>query len=252
LGLGPVKLAVRNDGERLVFVSNAVFRLGEPHCSERLEFEPYLSAKRLMTTQTFRDLFRTEVIKNTEGIGIRDISLIFTDLKGSTALYERIGDLNAFALVQQHFQRLTEATVVHNGAVVKTLGDAVMAAFLTPADAVKAALRMQEETERFNETRRARDFILKVGIHRGAAIADTLNERLDYFGQTVNIASRVGDLAQGGEICMTAEVHGAPGVAALFDGCTVSDARAQLKGVQQAVPVWRVSASAAPLQPLDS
>jgi class 3 adenylate cyclase len=241
LALGPVRLVVRNDRERLAFVSNAVFALGEPHCSEILEFEPYLSAKRLMTTQTFRDLFRTEVIKSTEGIGIRDISLIFTDLKGSTALYERIGDLNAFALVQQHFQRLIAATVGHDGAVVKTLGDAVMAAFLTPADAVRAALRMQAETERFNETRSARDFILKVGIHRGAAIAVTLNERLDYFGQTVNIASRVGDLAQGGEICMTTEVHDAPGVAALLRDCAVSDAHAQLKGVQQAVPVWRVS-----------
>ena len=71
-----------------------------------LHFAPFLSGKRLLTTQTFRDLFRSEVIRGHEGIGVKDIALLFTDLKGSTALYDRIGDLNAFALVQQHFDRL--------------------------------------------------------------------------------------------------------------------------------------------------
>jgi class 3 adenylate cyclase len=48
--------------------------------------------------------------------GVRDITLLFTDLKESTALYDRIGDLNAFALVQQHFDRLQDVTVRNNGA----------------------------------------------------------------------------------------------------------------------------------------
>ena len=55
--------------------------------------------------QTFRNLFRSEVIKATEGIAIRDVTLLFTDLKGSTALYQRIG-VNAYMLVQRHFERL--------------------------------------------------------------------------------------------------------------------------------------------------
>lgn len=80
--------------------------------------------------------FRSRVIEATEGIGIRDLTLLFTDLKGSTELYDRIGDLNAYSQVQRHFERLLDVTVRHNGAVVKTIGDAVMAAFATPADAV--------------------------------------------------------------------------------------------------------------------
>ena len=86
-----------------------------------LHFAPFLSGKRLLTTQTFRDLFRSEVIRGSEGLGVRDIALLFTDLKGSTALYDRIGDLNAFALVQQHFDRLQDVTVRHNGAIIKTI-----------------------------------------------------------------------------------------------------------------------------------
>jgi len=103
-------------------------------------------------------------------------------------------------------------TVRHNGAVVKTIGDAIMAAFVTPPDAVSAALKMRSEIERLNEARAARDFVLKIGIHRGPSIAVTLNDRLDYFGQTVNIASRVEHLAEGDEICLTEEVYAAPGV----------------------------------------
>ena len=162
------------------------------------------------------------------------------DLKGSTELYERIGDLNALALVQQHFERLQEVTVRHGGVIVKTLGDAVMAAFMTPATAVSGVLAMQAEIARFNETRPERDLLLKIGVHRGAAIAVTLNDRLDYFGQSVNIASRVGALAEGGEICFTREVHDAPEVQELLQTYRVSVASVQLKGIHETVPVWRV------------
>src|SRR5277367_5865177 len=86
-------------------------------------------AKRLLMTQTFRDNFRSEVVRAAEGIAVRDVSLLFTDLKGSTALYERIGDLNAYMQVQRHFERLLDVTLKRNGAVNKTIGDAVMAAF---------------------------------------------------------------------------------------------------------------------------
>src|ERR1700723_3300554 len=153
----------------------------------RLQFVPFLTGGRLLVTQSFRELFRAKLIRSAEGTGVRDVTVIFTDLQGSTALYERIGDLKALSLVQQHFERLLHATIVNNGVVIKTIGDAVMAAFERPSDAVCAAIAMWEETERFNEFRQNKDIILKVGIHRGPSIAVTFNERLDYFGRTVNI-----------------------------------------------------------------
>jgi hypothetical protein len=146
----------------------------------KIRFTPSLSGKRLLMTQTFRDFFRSEVIGATEGIAVRDVTLVFTDLKRSTALYERIGDLNAYIQVQRHFQHLLDVTVRHSGAVTKTIGDAVMAAFETPADAVRAAFDMREAVDQLNRDRPQRDFILKIGVHRGASIAVTLNERLDY------------------------------------------------------------------------
>jgi class 3 adenylate cyclase len=207
----------------------------------KLHFAPSLSGKRLLMTQTFRDFYRSEVISATEGIAVLDVTLVFTDLKGSTALYERIGDLNAYIQVQRHFQHLLDATVRHNGAITKTIGDAVMAAFSTSADAMRAALDMREAVDQLNRDRPQRDFILKIGVHRGASIAVTLNERLDYFGQTVNIAARVQNLADGDEICITEEVYGAPAVAEIIAPYPVTKSEAELKGVSQAMSVYHLA-----------
>jgi class 3 adenylate cyclase len=211
-----------------------------------LDFLSYLSGSRLLATQTFRDLFRSEAIRAVEGIRVRDITLLFTDLKGSTDLYDRIGDLNALSLVQQHFERLRDVTVRHGGAIIKTIGDAVMAAFVEPADAVRAALAMLQDMEVFNGRLPSREVILKVGIHRGAAIAVTLNERLDYFGQTVNIAARVQSLSDAKEICLTGEVLSAPGVKDILAPFAMQQEMAQLKGIHQQIPVFRIGSANSP------
>jgi class 3 adenylate cyclase len=206
-----------------------------------VHFVPFLNGKRLLTTQAFRDLFRSEVIKAQEGIAVRDITLLFTDLKGSTALYDSIGDLNAFALVQRHFDLLQDVITRHHGAIIKTIGDAVMATFLEPADAVAAALSMRSEIDAFNRKQADRAIILKIGIHKGAAIAVTLNERLDYFGQTVNIAARVQQLADAEEIFVSEDVYSSEGVHALLASREVASSLSKLKGVQQDLRVFRVA-----------
>jgi class 3 adenylate cyclase len=233
-----------NTSERGMFAV-AVLPPGFDHAPVR--FVPFLNGKRLLTTQAFRDLFRSEVIQAREGIAVREIALLFTDLKGSTALYDRIGDLNAFALVQRHFDLLQDVVSRHHGAVIKTIGDAVMATFLEPADAVAAALSMRNEIDAFNRKQADRALILKIGIHTGAAIAVTLNERLDYFGQTVNIAARVQQLADAEEIFVSEDVYSAEGVQALLGSREVVSNLFKLKGVQQDLRVFRITKDPAAL-----
>jgi class 3 adenylate cyclase len=237
---GKVVFEVRNAGE-LPAVFGILQLPDAPFRRPKIRFTPSLSGKRLLMTQTFRDFFRSEVIRATEGIAVRDATLVFTDLKGSTALYERIGDLNAYIQVQRHFQHLLDVTVRHHGAVTKTIGDAVMAAFETPADAVRATFDMREAVDQLNRDRPQRDFILKIGVHRGASIAVTLNERLDYFGQTVNIAARVQNLADGDEICITEDVHDAEGVAEIIAPYPVAKSEAELRGVNKAMSVYHLA-----------
>src|SRR5258707_161342 len=145
---------------------------------------PFLTAKRLLTNQVFRDLYGTDTIDVDQRLKITSLTFLFTDLKGSTELYERVGDLIAFDLVNAHFRVLQEIVAGEAGAVVKTIGDAVMATFPTPDRAVAAALRMREAMRTFNETRSRDDLLLKIGIHEGPCLAVVLNERQDYFGTT--------------------------------------------------------------------
>lgn len=206
-----------------------------------LQFDPYLSGGMLLTRQTFRKLFRSERVDEEEGLGVRQVTLVFTDLKGSTALYEHLGDLNAYALVREHFALLDAAVQRFAGAIVKTIGDAVMAAFSRPVDAVAAALHMLQEIGQFNREQRQPAIILKIGAHCGPSIAVTLNENLDYFGQTVNIAARVQSFADAGEICLTEALYTAPGVRELLTGRHVEGFEAPLRGVEGSARVYRVT-----------
>jgi class 3 adenylate cyclase len=205
-----------------------------------LEFEPYMSGGTLLARQTFRRLFRSERVEEKEGLGIRQVTFLFTDLKGSTAMYERVGDLNAYALVREHFALLGAAAQEHSGAIVKTIGDAVMAVFSRPTDAVAAALHILEEIERFNREHGGPGIILKIGAHCGPSIAVTLNDNLDYFGQTVNVAARVQSLADAGEICITEALYTAPGVGDLLAGRDVVAFDAPLRGVEGNARVYRI------------
>jgi class 3 adenylate cyclase len=164
---------------------------------------PFLTAKRLLSNQVFRDLYRTDTINVDQRLKITSMTFLFTDLKGSTELYDRVGDLAAYDLVNAHFRALQEIVAAQGGAVVKTIGDAVMATFPTPDRGVAAALRMREAMRDLDG-----DMILKIGIHEGPCIAVMLNERQDYFGQTVNIASRVQGLATSSSIFATGPVIG--------------------------------------------
>jgi class 3 adenylate cyclase len=194
----------------------------------------------LLARQTFRRLFRAERVDEKEGLGIRQVTFLFTDLKGSTAMYERLGDLNAYALVREHFTLLDAAAQENFGAVVKTIGDAVMAVFSRPADAIAAALRILQEIDRFNREHGEPAIILKIGAHCGPTIAVTLNENLDYFGQTVNVAARVQSLAEAGEICISEALYTAPGVRDLLSGHTVAAFDAPLRGVEGSACVYRI------------
>jgi class 3 adenylate cyclase len=184
--------------------------------------KPFLTAKRLLTNQTFRDIYHGDTLDVEQRLKITSLTFLFTDLKSSTELYEHVGDLVAYDLVRAHFRVLTEIVGNEAGAVVKTIGDAVMATFPTPNRAVAASLRMREAMRRLNEERkRDDDLLLKIGIHEGPCLAVMLNERQDYFGQTVNIASRVQHLASSQAIYATGAVvgHESDGPAAREGGC---------------------------------
>lgn len=207
-----------------------------------------LTADRVTALQAFRDLFSEQVLRPGDEVSVRRVTLLFTDLAASTALYGRIGDARAYHLVREHFAFLGRVVREHDGAVVKTIGDAIMAAFADPAQALAAALAAQRSIAAFNSASGDGPILLKVGLHEGPCIAVTLNERLDYFGGTVNLAARLQGQSRGGDIVLSATLAAEPAVAELLDGLPLSHESALLKGFDEAVPFLRVAQrwSAAP------
>jgi class 3 adenylate cyclase len=201
---------------------------------------PFLSGSDLLSNQTFLDLFEHERIAVGEGLAVQRLTLVFTDLQGSTALYERVGDMKAFDLVTQHFGHLREVISRNGGALVKTIGDAVMASFVDPLDGLRAALEMVARIDQFNEQAGGDLLALKVGLHSGACLAVTLNDRLDYFGQTVNIAARIQGLADPGEIVFSDDVLATPGAANIVEGLEIESVHVELRGVAGSVEVHRI------------
>jgi len=174
---------------------------------------PWVSGADIATNQFFRDYFSTELISSDETFSIKNMVFVFTDIKGSTDLYEKRGDSKAYYLVKEHFKIMNKIVSKHNGAIVKTIGDAVMATFMNSTDSVKAVFEMQSEFDKFNTIESSRDdIIIKIGLHRGGCLAVTSNDKLDYFGRTVNIAARIQGLSGGNDIMMSKELFHEHGI----------------------------------------
>jgi class 3 adenylate cyclase len=202
------------------------------------------TAAEVTALQVFRDLFSNEALRPGEQISVGTLTVLFTDLRGSTQLYREIGDAPAFGRVMNHFDVLREAIRSEEGALVKTIGDAVMAVFRRPAGALRAILKAQATLAAPPDG--LRPLMLKVGIHSGPCIAVTLNDRLDYFGCTVNMAARLEGLSTGGDAVISEAVHADPEVTEMLKG-TACDHTAEpfemmLKGFdEERFMLWRVT-----------
>lgn len=213
------------------------------------------TAAEVTSLQLFRDLFSREVLRPSEQISVGSMTVVFTDLKNSTQLYQDIGDAPAFGRVLTHFEILKASVAAENGCIVKTMGDAIMAVFPRSISAVRAMLHAQRwlaNPQAFSlpegitvPPSSLQPLALKAGIHAGPCLAINQNDRLDYFGSTVNITSRLCGLCGGTDIVLSSAVHADAEVAAhlgaLQTGVQVNPEKTLLRGFGDlAFDVWRV------------
>lgn len=205
-------------------------------------------ASTVTAMQEFRDLFAAQNLAPGVEMGISRLAFLFSDLKASTAMYAVMGDAPAFSLVQEHFRILEREVASHGGAVVKTIGDAIMAVFPDPGDCVRAGLAIQQAIASFNTLPDRPPLTVKLGAHLGPTIAVSMNDRLDYFGTTVNVAARVQNESHGGDLVVTAELLADPGVqAALKGGALEREAfEVRLKGLERPFALTRFRLEARP------
>ncbi len=161
----------------------------------------------LFAFQEFRDLFTEESVGQDLQLEIGVQTILFTDLIGSTRFYEEAGDAAAFAQVRRHFVKVFEVVRRHDGAVVKTIGDAALGAFQRPADALRAAVELQEW---FNGRNPQTALRIRISVHSGPCLAVNLNSAIDYFGSTVNLASKLQAAVEAQQIVYTDAVAADP------------------------------------------
>lgn len=192
----------------------------------------------LLLSPAFRKFFSGETPSENESLRIGRVAILFTDLRGSTAIYAERGDPQAYKMVREHFDILTRAVERNRGTLVKTIGDSMMASFTTSADGVLAALEAQAELR----TRIAQiggELILKAGVHTGTCLAVNLNDRLDFFGGAVNIAARVQGISHGNDVVATGEAFAEVESAALKVR-VIESFDSKLRGLPHAVRVYRL------------
>jgi class 3 adenylate cyclase len=198
------------------------------------------TAADVTTLQVFRDLFSTEVLRPGEEISVGSTTLMFTDLRNSTKMYREIGDAPAFGRVREHFEILENAVAAEGGSIVKTMGDAIMAAFRHPASAVRAIWKVQKQLSERGDP----PLSLKVGIHHGPCIVVNLNDHLDYFGSTVNITARLPNFSSGGEIVITEPIRNDQEVIQFLEKHAPLNSLARfqgdIRGYDQSMDLWRI------------
>jgi class 3 adenylate cyclase len=203
-----------------------------------------LTAHQATTMQAFRELFDAEVLRPGDDVEIDNVTIMFTDFKGSTQLYERLGDSQAYHLIRQFFAVLGQAIRENNGTVVKTIGDAVNAAFSNAADGLAAAVQIQGDVARFNQSSGKEPMAVTIGLHVGRCISVTLNDQLDYYGTAANKAARLEGQSRGGDVVVSREFAEDPAVSDRLKGFNPVLESAELKGFEGLVEYFRIPASA--------
>jgi adenylate cyclase len=203
-----------------------------------------LTAARVTNWQEFRDLFAREVISPSEEVTVGSQVVLFTDLRGSTALYHSVGDARAYAVVRNHFAVLTTAVRDHHGGVVKTIGDAVMATFSRVDEALGAVREMHRKLVG-TEQPDGKPLVLKSSLHLGPCLAVNANDRLDYFGTTINRASRMLECCRGGDLSVSDELYQRPEMSALLAeiGTPAESVEVRFRGFDSPHRVWRLAMS---------
>jgi len=196
----------------------------------------------------FRRLCPEQLLRPGDDVEIGQVAIMFTDLQGSTKLYDDLGDPTAYRLVREHFAFLSERVQRHNGSIVKTVGDAIMAAFYDPADAVRSALSIYDEVASFNRGRADGGVVLKLGLHLGSCIAVTAGGLLDYFGSVVNTASRLEHQCGAGEAVISETVLADAEAREVLTGRTLVEDSVVLRGLSRPQRFARLGPSAVAME----
>jgi class 3 adenylate cyclase len=251
---GKVKIELTNTDHNLSGLILHTEELPEELTLEQLPLR--LSGIQLLHHPDYKRLFGEQVLSERERVKIRAITIMFTDITGSTRMYETLGDTKAYNIVRDHFEIFFESIEKYGGKVIKTIGDAVMASFISNEQAIMAAVAAVTRFREYNLTRPQAEWIqVRIGIHRGTGLLVNLNNSIDYFGSTVNKAARIQTLSKSDEVSFSEEVYRDPAFLTALKAAGVSEVHKRvedLKGIQGAQVAYTARINSESVIPLSA
>ncbi|MBE7413118.1 MAG: adenylate/guanylate cyclase domain-containing protein [Leptospiraceae bacterium] len=222
-------ITIRNSTEKLL-----IFVIEEILWNKNI-----LKPAALFNLQGFHDLFSEEYIASDLQLEIGEQTILFTDMVGSTKFYANQGDSKAFLEVKKHFEEIFKTVKNYNGAVIKTIGDSVMASFAESVDAIKASVALQKL---FFQERKDTPIRLRISIHSGKCIAVNLNSTIDYFGGTVNIAAKIQNHAGSGEVVFTENFLQKYGVNSYLNESQFQliPKKSEISGIEEKIQIYKI------------
>lgn len=178
-----------------------------------------LLANRVLTNQHFHALFPGETVSEESPAPIGPLALLVADVAGSTLLYECMGDEASYRLIREFYQFVEKNIRACEGAIIKGVGDYIMAAFVNPVRAVKAGLRIRENLDTFNATLGTSDQLrVRLALHYGPCMAINMSQTIDFFGHSVNTASALQHLSDEEDLILSEEAWAIPELRHFLEG----------------------------------
>lgn len=203
-----------------------------------------LTARVIINNHSFRTWFPREVLTANDPLPVGKLALLVCDIVDSTSLYLAQGDQESYFLLREYYTFLKGAIAQNNGAVIKSMGDEVTAAFVDPLHATQAALAIQSEFGTFNATlSSAERLTVRLACHYGPCYAVNFNNCLDYFGKTVSLAWSIQKQCRGNDAIFSRALWKVPKVREVLElsAHKLERFRSKVTGMEEQVELFRIS-----------
>lgn len=194
----PNSVPVLRQGSQVLTLFNNTTRELQIRLERTADRAMALTAAAAASIPAFREMFPNEVLAPGQMVSVTNITLLMTDICGANELYESLGDGPAFGRIRERLMQIEEIIKSHRGAVVKIVGDGILASIQDSESAIGATIALL--------TSGNNSLPVRIAVHRSSALVTTMNERLDYFGECMYLLRTMLQLADTNEAILTASV----------------------------------------------
>ena len=194
----PNSVPTLRHGHQVITLFNNTTRELQVRLERTADRSMALTAAAAASIPVFREMFPHEVLAPGQIVSVTNITLLMAEICGAIELYQSLGDGPAFGKIRTRLLQVDETIKSHDGAIVKIVGDGILATFQNSESAIGAITALLNATHEMPP--------LRMALHRSSALVTTINDRLDYFGEALHLLRTMLHMAKANELILTASV----------------------------------------------